>query len=37
MRGIILWLLGVPVGEYRGAYDYIDREGERSMKVFIDL
>ncbi len=26
-----------PFEDYRGAYDYIDREGERSMKVFIDL
>ncbi len=26
-----------PFGEYRLAYDYADREGERSMKIFIDL
>ncbi|HOW84599.1 MAG TPA: alcohol dehydrogenase catalytic domain-containing protein [Candidatus Aminicenantes bacterium] len=26
-----------PFEEYRKAYDYIDREGERSMKIFVDL
>jgi len=26
-----------PFEAYRSAYDYIDREGERSMKVFVDL
>jgi L-iditol 2-dehydrogenase len=26
-----------PFGDYLGAYDFIDAEGERSMKVFIDL
>jgi threonine dehydrogenase-like Zn-dependent dehydrogenase len=26
-----------PFEEYRSAYDYADREGERSMKLFIDL
>ena len=26
-----------PFAEYRAAYDYADREGERSMKIFIDL
>ena len=26
-----------PFAEYRAAYDYADREGERSMKIFVDL
>lgn len=26
-----------PFAEYRPAYDYADREGERSMKIFVDL
>ena len=26
-----------PFASYRSAYDFIDREGERSMKVFVDL
>jgi threonine dehydrogenase-like Zn-dependent dehydrogenase len=26
-----------PFVAYKSAYDFIDREGERSMKVFIDL
>jgi threonine dehydrogenase-like Zn-dependent dehydrogenase len=26
-----------PFEAYKSAYDFIDREGERSMKVFIDL
>jgi len=26
-----------PFAEYKSAYDFIDAEGERSMKVFIDL
>ena len=26
-----------PFEEYRAAYDYADREGERSMKIFVDL
>ena len=26
-----------PFGDYRAAYDFADREGERSMKIFVDL
>jgi hypothetical protein len=27
----------LPFDAYRAAYDYADREGERSMKIFVDL